>query len=116
MRGNKYNFIYDDTPEKRKFVDNWCKLGLETGNVVTIGKDSNDAYLIGYSEDSIIHHREYEAVDVHYGLTYASADTIEKLGVILADKLRNPELPTSFDKFKSVEEYVVAQTMELISH
>ena len=37
MRGNKYNFIYDDTPEKRKFVDNWCKLGLEAGNVVTIG-------------------------------------------------------------------------------
>lgn len=113
MRGNKYDFIYDDTPEKRKFVDNWCKLDLEAGNVVTI---DNDAYLIGYSEDSIIHHREYEAIDVHYGLAYVSADTIEKLGVILADKLRNPELPTSFDKFKSVEEYVVTQTMELISH
>ena len=47
MRDNKYNFIYDDTPEKRKFVDNWCKLDLEAGNVVTIGKDNDNAYLIG---------------------------------------------------------------------
>lgn len=88
---------------KQKFIETWQGLNLEVGNVITIATESSVVeLLITYSEDQIIHHRDYSVVVISrasslYGRIFGSTDIISDLGSLVYEKLQEiGQVPTGF--------------------